>query len=294
MRAAVRPARWLQRRCVASLLDRRIRVCLADAAFDPGYPEEHRRGDRADLSHLPGMVPGVQPGGVRDFVKRQPPSEFPFLGHVGQFWSSYSHVYRASKDGYPFNFGYHVMILVIGTSTTVEYALRSAYETLIGRVSELTQRHGMTEEDRVRRESRPGLRRLHPRPAVVRVRLQGQARAPVDRDCAVGTGPAAQVGAQVRADHRVRHQGRIRLAHWPRYACRATMRRCRRRQSLSDHLPEGVEARAARPEDSAAFARRRCPRSPCRGMRPSHGTRRPSFEVGRSFARSPAIAASFS
>jgi len=57
-------------------------------------------------------------------------------------------VYDAANDGYPFNFGYHVMILVIGGSTTIEYGIRSAYETLIGRVSEATQSEALTEEDR--------------------------------------------------------------------------------------------------------------------------------------------------
>jgi hypothetical protein len=40
------------------------------------------------------------------------------------------------------------MIIVIGVSTTVEYVLRSAYETLMGRLSALTATHGLTEEDR--------------------------------------------------------------------------------------------------------------------------------------------------
>lgn len=40
------------------------------------------------------------------------------------------------------------MIVVIGVSTTAEYALRAAYETLVGRLAELTRSHGFTEEDR--------------------------------------------------------------------------------------------------------------------------------------------------
>ena len=174
-------------------------------------------------------------------MKRHPPSEFPFLGHIGQFWSSYSAVYRATKDGYPFNFGYHVMILVIGTSTTVEYALRSAYETLIGRVSELTQTHGMTEEDRF------GARVAQDYVDFIRVRpwyeydFKDKLVAPVDRNCAVGTGPAAQVGAQVRADHGVRHRRRSTAGssgEVPRASLRCP---AADHGSLLDHLPDGVE-----------------------------------------------------
>ena len=40
------------------------------------------------------------------------------------------------------------MIMVIGTSTTVEYALRSAYETLVGPRHRAHAAHGMTEEDK--------------------------------------------------------------------------------------------------------------------------------------------------
>jgi len=120
---------------------------LADAST-PVTPEEHRRGTEQTFLTFPEWFLVHSPAEYATFVSGHPPSEFPFFGHVGQFWSSYAAVYRATKYDYPFNFGYHVMIMVIGTSTTVEYALRSAYETLVGRVTELTQTHGMTEEDK--------------------------------------------------------------------------------------------------------------------------------------------------
>ena len=69
------------------------------------------------------------------------------------------------------------MIMVIGVSTTVEYALRSAYETLFGRLSELTAPYGTTAGRPAGRARRAGLRRLHPRPALVRVRLRRAAAA---------------------------------------------------------------------------------------------------------------------
>jgi hypothetical protein len=39
------------------------------------------------------------------------------------------------------------MIMVIGTSTTVEYAVRSAYAVTAGRLAEMTRRHGPTAEE---------------------------------------------------------------------------------------------------------------------------------------------------
>ena len=110
-------------------------------------PKEHQRGPEQTFLTFPEWFLVHSPAEYAAFVKDQPPSEFPFIGHIKQLWQSYSAVYRATKSKYPFNFGYHVMIVVISSSTTVEYLLRSAYETLIGRLSALTRTHGMTEED---------------------------------------------------------------------------------------------------------------------------------------------------
>jgi len=59
------------------------------------------------------------------------------FGHIGQFWESYRAVFdETRRRGLDLNPGYHLMIMVIGTSTTVEYALKSAYELLVGRLAE--------------------------------------------------------------------------------------------------------------------------------------------------------------
>jgi hypothetical protein len=52
---------------------------------------------------------------------------------------------------YPFNPGYHVMVSVIGLSTTVEYGLKGLYERLIGHFTELTSGGADTVEDRIAR-----------------------------------------------------------------------------------------------------------------------------------------------
>jgi len=114
----------------------------------PVTPAEHRRGTEQTFLTYPEWFLVHSPAEYAAFVRDHPPSEFPFFGHIRQFWSSYHAVYRETRRGYPTNWGYHVMIMVIGVSTTAEYALRGAYETVVGRVSELTATHGMTEEDR--------------------------------------------------------------------------------------------------------------------------------------------------
>ena len=109
-------------------------------------PKEHRRGEEQTFLTYPEWFLVHSPAEYAAYVREHPPSDFPFWGHVGQLWGSYAAVTRATRDA-PFNLGYHVMICVIAGSTTVEYAVRSVYETLIGRLTELTLAHGLTEED---------------------------------------------------------------------------------------------------------------------------------------------------
>ncbi len=110
-------------------------------------PIEDQRGTEQTFLTFPEWFLVHSPAEYAAYVRSHTPSAFPFLGHIRQFWQSYATVSEAANDGYPFNFGYHVMILVIGSSTTVEYFLRSAYENLVGRLSEATQDGGPTPED---------------------------------------------------------------------------------------------------------------------------------------------------
>lgn len=76
------------------------------------------------------------------------PSSFPFFRHIGQFWQSYRAV-AAECAPLPANGGYHVMVAVIGVSTTVEYALKGVYEGVVGRFTELVAGRADTPEDRL-------------------------------------------------------------------------------------------------------------------------------------------------
>src|SRR5215471_10412375 len=110
-------------------------------------PQEHRRGPEQTYLTFPEWFLVFSPAEYAAFTKTEHPSEFPFWGHIRQFWQSYAAVTRATtNDKYEFNAGYHVMIMVIGTSTTVEYAIRSAYETFFGRLAELTADHFTVED----------------------------------------------------------------------------------------------------------------------------------------------------
>jgi hypothetical protein len=121
----------------------------ADTAGALAVPQEHRRG--ADQTYLtfPEWFLVFSPDEYAELLEAgRPPSTFPFFGHVGQFWGAYGQVIDATRR-YPFNGEYHTMINVIGVSTTVEYGLKGAYETLVGRLTELVAAPGATPEDRL-------------------------------------------------------------------------------------------------------------------------------------------------
>ncbi len=111
-------------------------------------PVEYQRGAEQTFLTFPEWFLVYSPAEYAEYVKTHTPTRFPFLGHIRQFWESYSAVYEATRRDYPFNIGYHVMIMVIGTSTTTEYGIRTVYEGLVGRLSELTMSGPLTEEDR--------------------------------------------------------------------------------------------------------------------------------------------------
>ena len=109
-------------------------------------PEALRRNTEQTFLTFPEWFLVFSPAEYAAFVKDHPPDEFPFLGHIRQFWQSYVVVGRAASEGYPFNGGYHAMIWVIGASTTIEYLMKSAYETVIARVARATHPEPVDED----------------------------------------------------------------------------------------------------------------------------------------------------
>lgn len=102
-----------------------LSVAVAAAGAEPAAPAEARRAQDQTLLTFPEWFLVYSPAEYATLVRERMPSEFPWWGHVRQFWSSYRAVIGATR-GYDFNAEYHVMINVIGVSTTLEYALRSA------------------------------------------------------------------------------------------------------------------------------------------------------------------------
>jgi hypothetical protein len=82
-----------------------------------------------------------------DFQKQHLPSGFPYFGAVRQYWNSYCCITRLTRGKYRFNGGEQLMLVVIGTSFSVEYILKGIYENTIGRLSEWSSGQEPVEED---------------------------------------------------------------------------------------------------------------------------------------------------
>ena len=101
-------------------------------------PPEHRRPPDQTFLTFPEWFLVHSPAEYAHFLAGgAPPSGFPLFAHIAQFWQSYAAVTHEVQR-FPFNAGYHLMICVIGSSTTVEYALKGLYEHTVGRLAEAT------------------------------------------------------------------------------------------------------------------------------------------------------------
>ncbi len=123
--------------CVPLLAPSRVYAQATIAPISTYTPKEHIRTVDQTFLTFPEWFLVFSPAEYADYLKDQRPSGFPFFGHIGQFWGSYKAVTDETvAQKYEFNPGYHLMVMVIGVSTTVEYAIKSAYECTIGRIAE--------------------------------------------------------------------------------------------------------------------------------------------------------------
>lgn len=129
-------------------------VALASAASWPATPEPAapesplRTPDQTFLTY-PEWFLVFSPDEYATYLQDRPPSAFPYGGHLGQLWSSYAAVSETVADRYPFNGGYHAMIVVIAGSTTVEYGIKGGYERTVGRTAEAFAGDVRTAEDQL-------------------------------------------------------------------------------------------------------------------------------------------------
>lgn len=82
-----------------------------------------------------------------DFQAAHLPSGFPYFKSIQQYWSGYCCVHGLTRGKYPFDFGEHQMLVVIGSSFSIEYLIRAAYENTMGRLTEWLSSGQEVEED---------------------------------------------------------------------------------------------------------------------------------------------------
>lgn len=110
---------------------------------------DYKRDEAQTYLTLPEWYLVYQPAEYAQFIKVREPSKFPYFASIRQFWRTYKDVSSVtSEKKYPFNWGYHLMVSVIGTSFTVENAWKGIYENTIGRLAEWTAGGLQTDEDR--------------------------------------------------------------------------------------------------------------------------------------------------
>ena len=82
------------------------------------------------------------------FIIDKLPSRFPYFQAIGQYWRSYYEVCGVTRtQQYPFNTGYHLSLVVIGASFTLENTFKGLYESTVGRFTERISSPALTQED---------------------------------------------------------------------------------------------------------------------------------------------------
>lgn len=122
-------------------LDHGLRARLA---AEPGYA---RDGGQTFLTH-PEWYIVYNSEEFAAYTADHLPTGFPFLASIGQYWAHHIEVRRVMGHRYPFNPGYHVMLVVIGASYSAELMLKGLYETTIGRIAGWTSGGALSDEDR--------------------------------------------------------------------------------------------------------------------------------------------------
>ena len=147
-------------------------VCLWSAAFIGVKCYSSSPSSRAPAVAPPAGVPGyVRPEAFTyltlpewfivhnadeyaGFIATRPPSGFPHVGSIRQYWGLYGTACSATRRTHPFETGYHVMLGVIGASFTVESSIRSVYEHTVGWLTEWLSSTDTAEDEFARRTAR--------------------------------------------------------------------------------------------------------------------------------------------
>jgi len=116
------------------------------------FPDSGRRAEESTYLTFPEWYIVYSAEEYARWIEAHPPSGFPYFRSVGQYWCGYNAVFELTRQRYGFNAGDHLMLVVIGTSYTVEYGIKGGYENTVGRLTDWLSDGGDTEEDRFARQ----------------------------------------------------------------------------------------------------------------------------------------------
>lgn len=107
----------------------------------------YHRPESATYLTFPEWYLVFNPQEYATYIQKKSPSGFPYFRSIEQFWSSYAQVSAIANGHYSFDYGSHLMVSVIGVSSTAEYVIKGVYENTIGRLSEASASGARTPED---------------------------------------------------------------------------------------------------------------------------------------------------
>lgn len=110
-------------------------------------PAQHRRAPDQTFLTYPEWFLVFGPAEHAEYLRHHTSTGFPFMSHVFQAWESCSVVDDQTRGVFAPNDEYHTMIRVINTSSTLEFGLKSMYESIIGRMTDAEGGRVVTAED---------------------------------------------------------------------------------------------------------------------------------------------------
>jgi hypothetical protein len=132
--AAVWSAGFIWLKCYSSSPSQR--AVAAPLERDTTLPAGYTREEASTYLTLPEWYIVYNTDEYAHALTTRAPSAFPYAGSITQYWRYYGSACAATRGVYPFSRGNHLMLAVIGSSFSIEYALKGAYENSIGRLTE--------------------------------------------------------------------------------------------------------------------------------------------------------------
>lgn len=103
---------------------------------NPITPKKYQRAADNTFWIYPEWYLVHSPAEQADYFKEYTATTLSYVTHHEQFWDSYQILSEQMEGNFEFNSEYHMMVMVIGGSTSMEYLMKAWYEKVVGRVTD--------------------------------------------------------------------------------------------------------------------------------------------------------------